>query len=400
MLRATSSLFLLVCLVGLGATPADAGGRGKKSRQADEPTEPIVVESTTTDADAETTEAATIEYDGTLDPTSVPIVSTDLFAMSTVTEVDVALETEQVHQVATGRDVVVAVLDGGFTRPDKEMSRRFSSQGYDAVDRDWDPIDSGNGIDDDRDGCVDNALGHGTFVADMILKVAPDATIIPIRVADDEGRTMEQWVYDGVAHAIESGAHVINLSLELKVLSDGMAKMLWRAAMEGIIIVVSAGNGSDAALGALADSGMTLAVGAVDSTDTIATFSNFETNLQWYEFDTMVFAPGVNLLGTCGFPRRDSTCIWSGTSFATGIVSGAVALELEQVGTSFTMFVSATVRSCVDPVYTRAGEKVERAGRINLRKLVGLESAYESSEPPSDDKTTDLTYSTETVYER
>ena len=107
--------------------------------------------------------------------------------------------------MATGDGVLVAVLDGGFNLAHPDIAKRISKDAYDAIDLDDDPNDGGNGVDDDLDGTVDDAVGHGTFVASMVLLAAPDATILPIRIVDDEGYGTEKEIVDGIEYAVEKG---------------------------------------------------------------------------------------------------------------------------------------------------------------------------------------------------
>ena len=118
-----------------------------------------------------------------LNPTSLPLVTGDL-GFSIRPE---GLGFDEAHKIVRGGRVVVAILDGGFNL-DHPFVAGNVLPGYDAVDRDGDVNDRGNGLDDDADGVVDEGLGHGTFVAGMVLLAAPDATILALRVRDDEGK--------------------------------------------------------------------------------------------------------------------------------------------------------------------------------------------------------------------
>ena len=357
--KAAGFALALLCLLSWSAD-ADAGSRRRRKREKKTAT-------------ATTLSIPDSEFVGSLEPTNIPILTPDMLAAVSETPAEAFLRVSEAHQIATGAGTVVAILDGGFTRPGVALQARLHPEPYDAVKRDGNPIDNGNGRDDDRDGIVDNALGHGTFVAGMVLSVAPDTTILPIRIADDEGRIKEQWMYDGIAYAKKMGADVINLSAEVGKLSEDTTRLLFHTALEGTLIVVAAGNGgTDGAMGQLAETGMTIAVGAVDLDCTVAPFSNFESNKAWWDYDRLVYAPGVDLMGSCGIPTRESVCIWSGTSFAAGLVSGAAALKLQQMPT-LRFLVPYAIRKAVDPVCLASGEGLERTGVINLLKLLGAE---------------------------
>ena len=49
--------------------------------------------------------------------------------------------------------------------------------------------------DDDGDGLIDEGRGHGTFVASLVLAVAPGAEIIPYRVLDSDSRGTRMRVF-------------------------------------------------------------------------------------------------------------------------------------------------------------------------------------------------------------
>ena len=99
---------------------------------------------------------------GDLNPSGIVIVDGDI--MATAIETQAAADQVQAplaHQVATGNGILIAVLDGGFNLSAPFLQGRVSPYAYDAIDDDANPDDPGNGIDDNGDGYVDCALGHG-----------------------------------------------------------------------------------------------------------------------------------------------------------------------------------------------------------------------------------------------
>ncbi|NND01658.1 MAG: hypothetical protein HKN91_02625, partial [Acidimicrobiia bacterium] len=60
--------------------------------------------------------------------------------------------------------------------------------GYDLIDDDANPSEVANGFDDDGDGQIDEAFGHGTFIAGLIAQIAPGAEVLPIPVLDADGQ--------------------------------------------------------------------------------------------------------------------------------------------------------------------------------------------------------------------
>jgi subtilisin family serine protease len=289
---------------------------------------------------------------GGICPTSLPIVDQD-FAMR-ATDAARLLRAARAHRRATGAGVVVAVLDGGFDLAHAPLRARVRG-GYDAIDGDRDAHDPGNGLDDDRDGVIDAAAGHGTFVAAMVLLAAPDAMILPVRVRDDEGRGSDAMLAAGLEHAWRAGADVINLSVtlagdDIEAVRDLIAAMH----ADGVAIVGAAGNGGGARAAGLAALPGVFAVAASDGRGGLARFSDAGR----------IAAPGVMLRGPLA---GGATGIWSGTSFAAGLVSGAAALLRErrpdlEVRSLYAALVEATV-----PV---VGAAQGQPGRIDLWKVV------------------------------
>jgi hypothetical protein len=262
---------------------------------------------------------------------------------------------------------VVAVLDSGFNLNHPWISARVLPYGYDPVGRDWDPQDRGNGVDDDHDGYVDNGVGHGTFVAGMIVSVAPNAWILPVRIADDEGYGLEDELVSGIDFAMSMGANVINISYEAGTLSPTICDKLHQAHDAGITVVVSGGNDGSDQVKTMAADGTTIAVGAVDWTDAIAPFSNTPSDGR----GITLFAPGVQLYGPHGGPTNDADCYWSGTSFSTPLATGAVALALEMNrGLAPSQVRGVLLHASSTPVKAWDGSTYAYAGRLDLRRVV------------------------------
>jgi serine protease AprX len=215
-----------------------------------------------------------------------------------------------------------------------------------------------------------DANGHGTHVAGIIagrsstgryFGVAPDAQIISVKIADDQGKSTEgdllrglQWVYDNRA---QYNIKVVNVSISGSVpvsyLDSALAagvEQLWRA---GIFVVVASGNRGDVADAVQyppGNDGWVMTVGALDDNTTpdpsdgsLAFFSS-SGRTQDGLVKPELLAPGrkvVSTLATKGstlalkFPERvtdDRSIRLSGTSMAAPVVAGAAALNLAASG--------------------------------------------------------------------
>jgi hypothetical protein len=254
---------------------------------------------------------------------------------------DVINAPEVWNQNITGNGIVVAVVDSGvdYTHPDLD-GNIWQNAGEIA----------GNGIDDDRNGYIDDIRGwdfvandnnpmdldfdgHGTHIAGAIAAerndfgitgVAPNAKIMPVRVLPFFGSGEPNNVAAGIRYAADNGANVINLSLGNEfVPSDVINNAIQYANNKGSVVCMAAGNSGDIQPiypARNADS-LGIAVGSIDVRGRMADISNRAGSRP---LDYLV-APGVEIVSTT--PDEDYE-LRSGTSFATPHVAGVAALVL------------------------------------------------------------------------
>jgi subtilisin family serine protease len=217
-----------------------------------------------------------------------------------------------------GEGAIVAVIDTGVAADHPAIAGRIAPGGYDFVDGDADPADVSNGLDDNGDGRIDEGTGHGTFVASLILAVAPDARILPIRALDSDAFGTASSVAHAITHAVEHGATVINLSAGLQTHLAMIQAAVEIATEAGVLVIASAGNRAMPVIDFPAAIPDVVAVASVDLTDTVAPFTSYSQKVDFS-------APGVEVIGA--HPRSPSgTARWSGTSFSTALVTAAYAL--------------------------------------------------------------------------
>ncbi len=224
---------------------------------------------------------------------------------------------EGAHAVSTGRGSVVAVLDSGVEPCHPFLRGHLVAGGLDLVDGDLEPWERRDGIDQDGDGDLDEAAGHGTFVASIVALVAPQARILPYRVLDDDGGGTAYNVALALVDAIDRNVDVINLSLTYRRRSTVVDLLLEEAASRGIVVVAAAGNDSSGTLPFPAVDSHVLAVGALSTDATaLADFSNRGPG-------EIVAAPGKDVYGALDGGAYGTS---SGTSMAAPFVAGGAAM--------------------------------------------------------------------------
>jgi hypothetical protein len=223
----------------------------------------------------------------------------------------------EAHLVTRGEGTLIAFLDTGVDPAHPALAGRLSPAGYDFVDDDASPVEGANGLDEDEDTLLDEGFGHGTMVAGILAATAPEATLLPIRVLNDEGLGTLSDLTRGIAYAVSQGAHVINMSLGLQANSPLLEAAVEEAWGAGVFLVAAAGNtAADTVLYYPASYSQVTSVAAVDSNDVKASFSSYNQKVD-------LVSPGDGIYST--YPGG-LFAMGSGTSFAAPFVSGAGAL--------------------------------------------------------------------------
>jgi hypothetical protein len=245
------------------------------------------------------------------------------------------------NQNITGKGIVVAVVDTGvdYYHPDLD-SNIWQNPGEIA----------GNGIDDDRNGFIDDIrgwdfvyndnypmdldlYGHGTHIAGSIAAerndfgitgVAYNAKIMPVRVLDTFGEGELNNVAAGIRYAADNGANVINLSIGNEFYPSNLVNAaIEYANNKGSVVVIAAGNSGSSQPDYPARNAdrWGIAVGSIDINGRMADTSNRAGSTP---LDYLV-APGVDIYSTTPYNNYE---IETGTSMATPQVAGVAALVL------------------------------------------------------------------------
>ena len=275
-----------------------------------------------------------------------------------------------------GEGVLIAVIDTGIRLDHADLVGRFwdggaeyPNHGYDFYYHDNDPSDD---------------WGHGTHVAGTICGtgvsgsqtgIAPEATIMALKTFNNEGVGEETHWIAAMQFALEHGADLMNMSLG-RPQPNAAQKLMTRQACDntlaaGVVVAACAGNIRQMQFmvpvpnniytpgdcppphlheDQLVNAGGTscvICVGAVNYNNTIAPFSS-EGPSQWTDVAEYndypytagsttaiglirpdICAPGVQIK-SLDFNTTDGYTLMDGTSMATPLVAGTIAMMLSK----------------------------------------------------------------------
>lgn len=245
------------------------------------------------------------------------------------------------HQVGlTGKGVVIAVLDTGID-PHEDLTEPTNRilAWKDFVNQENSPYD-------------DN--GHGTHVAGIVAGsgrysngkyrgIAPEAMLVGVKILDEEGSGRLSDVISGIEWCIDSisalNIRVINLSIGSEVQesfrTDPLCRVTSIAWEKGITVCAAAGNSgpSPRSINTPGINPSIITVGNLDDQNTLTNIDDIlaPSSSRGPTLDRLIkpdlIAPGTNITS---LKVGGGYTTLSGTSMATPLVTGAVALILQK----------------------------------------------------------------------
>jgi len=289
------------------------------------------------------------------------------------------IDAPRAWEITTGStNVIVAVIDSGIRYTHRDLvSQMWRNPGEIPA----------NGIDDDRDGFIDNIfginalngsgdpfddVGHGTHAAGTIGAAANDGNPLvgvawqvrlmacKFMAADGFGVTSD--AIRCINFAVRNGARIINASWESGAFSQSLFDAIVEARNRGVLFVTAAGNergdlDMSPAYPACYDADNIIAVAALDRRNQIAAFSNFGRR------HVHLAAPGHEIYSS--YAHSDSAYwILNGTSTAAPYVSGVAALILARSSHALLPEIRNRILRTVVPVEILR-DKTQTGGRLN-----------------------------------
>jgi subtilisin family serine protease len=232
-----------------------------------------------------------------------------------------------------GKGVKVAVLDSGIDDTHPDLAGKVAARQNFVHDYEGD----------------EDLVGHGTHVASTVAGsgaasdgkykgVAPGATLLDGKVCFNylaQGACPESSILEGMQWAAASGAQVVNMSLgadDTPGIDPLEAAVNDLTAQYGTLFVAAAGNvGAVQSIGSPASADAALAVGAVNKTGVVDSYSSRGPRLDDYGVKPEITAPGTDIVAArSSFSANgnpgDRYISFTGTSMATPHVAGAAAI--------------------------------------------------------------------------
>lgn len=214
------------------------------------------------------------------------------------------------HKITKGKGIKTCVLDTGVSQhPDLKIAGGINFTGgssSDYTDRQGHGSHTFGTI-----GALDNNFG--------VMGACPECEMWSVKVLGDDGSGSMDGIAQGYKWAADNGCKIASASLGGSQATQYLYEATKYARSKGVILVAAAGNNGNNQPNYPAAFDTVISVSALDSNNMLARFST------WGKVE--IAAPGVNINSTW---LNGSYNVISGTSMATPLVSGVLALALSQ----------------------------------------------------------------------
>jgi subtilisin family serine protease len=289
--------------------------------------------------------------------------------------------------------VLIGIIDTGVDYTHRDLSGNIWHNPHEIP---------ANGVDDDNNGFIDDEIGwdfvdapslpaggdylerdndpmddfgHGTYVSGCAAAstdnevcypaIGFNCRIMPLRAGNANGTLEEDDVAAALLYGAANGAAVINMSFGDVVASPLLREVVQIVHQAGVVLTASAGNANNDGIHYPSGFSEVISVGATDSSDFRASFSNFGPSVD-------VMAPGVFIRSTILGGECGEWIFPSGTSYAAPMVAGLAGLILSVNRTLSPDRVLDIIRSSVDDLRTNGWDPETTNGRINARRAVEI----------------------------
>ncbi len=196
-------------------------------------------------------------------------------------------------------NITIAIIDSGidFSHPELNHSGWINEDEIlDGSDNDnngyiddifgWDWVNDDNNPSNDEN---DTLNFHGTFIAGLIASkgvmedmvgIAPNIRLMALRVIDFDSIITPDGLIEAIDYAVDNGADVISMSLELAFGPPGFLSSIRNAQDANIAVVAGTGNKGEEDISVIASFSEVIAVGASNFKQEKADYSNWGKEIE------------------------------------------------------------------------------------------------------------------------
>ncbi|MDD5457584.1 MAG: S8 family serine peptidase [Candidatus Margulisbacteria bacterium] len=273
--------------------------------------------------------------------------------------------------------ILVAVIDSGMDLQNNSLQPYVYINSKEIPD---------NGIDDDQNGFIDDVqgynfidnngnvqddYGHGILISGIVARNSMGTVkILPIKAFNSQGQSSQFIIACAINYAVNMGVKIINCSFGYYYTTEILQLAIENALSKGVIIIASAGNyGEEQTMYPAGFSGV-VGVSSLDSSDHLASFSNYGSFIS-------ASCLGMDVLTTY-FNNQFKKV--SGTSMSAGYISGILGYLMKTSGDNHVSSVLySKCTDIVDPLNNGeklAGwDKYTGYGKLDISSIIHVQTS-------------------------